>query len=170
MRSQRIGRDWLTNTLSFCTCLVIYHFSFNLYFPNGKWCWIIFMCLFATCGASQVALTIKNLCASAGDIREAGSILGSGGSPGGGHGNPLQYSCLENPMDREAYWATVHRVTKSQTWLKTLSMHPLPNTSGICEDISQICLWYTSVKIHLCIFLRVSVQISRPFFYGVVFL
>ena len=44
-------------------------------------------------------------------------------SPGGGHGNPLQYSCLENPMDRGAWWATVHRVTKSQTWLKCLSMH-----------------------------------------------
>ena len=46
-----------------------------------------------------------------------GSIPGSGRSPGGGHGNPLQYSCLENPMDRGAWWATVHGVTKSQTRL-----------------------------------------------------
>ena len=47
----------------------------------------------------------------------------SGRSPGRGHGNPLQYSCLENPMDRGAWWATVHRVTKSWTSLKQLSMH-----------------------------------------------
>ena len=57
---------------------------------------------------------------SAGDIRDTGSICGSGGSPGGKHGNPLQYSCLENPMDRGAWWATVQRVTKSQTRLKNL--------------------------------------------------
>jgi len=68
--------------------------------------------------ASQVALVVKNLPANAGDIRDAGLIPGSGRSPGGGHGNPLQYSCLENPMDREAWWATVHRVTKSWTLLK----------------------------------------------------
>ena len=68
--------------------------------------------------ASQAALVVKNLPANAGDIRDAGLIPGSGRSPGGGHGNPLQYSCLENPMDREAWWATVHRVTKSWTLLK----------------------------------------------------
>ena len=49
---------------------------------------------------------------SAGDIREVGLIPGSGRSPGGEHGNPLQYSCLENPMDRGAWWGTVHGVTK----------------------------------------------------------
>ena len=62
-----------------------------------------------------VALVVKNLPASAGDIRDMDSILGWGRSPGGGHGNPLQYSCLENPMDRGAWWAIVHRVAKSQT-------------------------------------------------------
>ena len=51
------------------------------------------------------------------NTRDTGSISGSGGSPGGGNGNPLQYSCLENPMDRGAWWATVHGVTKSQTRL-----------------------------------------------------
>ena len=66
-----------------------------------------------TPGASQVALVVKNLPANAGDIRDVGSISGSGRSPGGGHGNPLQYSCLENPMDRGAWQATVHRVIKS---------------------------------------------------------
>ena len=58
---------------------------------------------------------VKNPLASAGDIRDMGSIPGSERSPGGGHGNPLQYSCLENSMDRGAWWATVHRVPKSQT-------------------------------------------------------
>ena len=49
------------------------------------------------------------------DVRDAGSILGSERSPGGGHGNPLQYSCLENPMDREAWRATVPGVAQSRT-------------------------------------------------------
>ena len=56
---------------------------------------------------------VKNLPANAGDVRDVGSIPGLGRSPGGGHGNPLQYSCLENPMDRGAWWATVHGVAKS---------------------------------------------------------
>ena len=72
-------------------------------------------------GASQVALVVKNPPANAGDIRDLGSIPGLGGCPGGGHGNPLQYSCLEKPMDRGACWATVHRGANSQTWLKQLS-------------------------------------------------
>ena len=58
-------------------------------------------------GASQVALVVKNPPTNAGDIRGTGSIPGSGRSPGGGYGNPLQYSCLENPMDRGAWQATV---------------------------------------------------------------
>ena len=70
--------------------------------------------------ASQVVLVVENLPASAGDIRDTGSIPGSGRVPGGGHGNPLQYSCLENPMDRGAWWAMVHRVAKSQTQLTRL--------------------------------------------------
>ena len=65
--------------------------------------------------ASQVALVVKNLPANAGDIRDMGSIPGLGRSARGGHGNPLQYSCLENPMDRGVWRAIVHRVTKSQT-------------------------------------------------------
>ena len=67
--------------------------------------------------ASQVVLVVKNLPANTGDIRDVGSIPGSGRSPGEGHGNPRQYSCLENPMDRRAWWATVHGVTKSWTRL-----------------------------------------------------
>ena len=61
---------------------------------------------------------VKNLPANAGDVRDMGSIPGLGRSSGGGHGNPLQFSFLENPIDRRAWWATVHRVTKSQTRLK----------------------------------------------------
>ena len=65
--------------------------------------------------ASQMALVVKNLPANARATGDVGSIPGLGRSPGGGHGNPLQYSCLKNPMDRGAWRATAHRVTKSWT-------------------------------------------------------
>ena len=61
---------------------------------------------------------VKHLTANAEDVRDLGVIPGSGRSPGGGHGNPLQYSCLENPRDRGAWWAMVHGVAKSQTQMK----------------------------------------------------
>ena len=64
---------------------------------------------------------VKNSPANAEDLRDMGSIPVSRRSPGEGIGNPLQYSCLENPMDREAWWATVHGVAKGQTQLKQLS-------------------------------------------------
>ena len=66
-------------------------------------------------GASQAALVVKNPPASAGDIRGVGSTPGSGGSPEGGHDSTLQYSFLEKPMDRGAWQAAVHGVTKSWT-------------------------------------------------------
>ena len=65
--------------------------------------------------ASQVALVVKNPPANAGDIREMSSVPGWGKLPGGGDGNPLQYSGLENPMDRGAWQATVHGVTENWT-------------------------------------------------------
>ena len=68
-----------------------------------------------------MALVVKNLLAHAGDIKNTGSIPGSGRSPGGVLGNPLQYSCLENPVNRGVWRATVHRVAESQTRLKRLS-------------------------------------------------
>ena len=64
--------------------------------------------------ASQVALVIKNWLASAGDVRDVSSIPGLGRSPGGRRGNPLQYFCLQNTMNRGAWQATVHRVAKNQ--------------------------------------------------------
>ena len=66
---------------------------------------------------------VRSLSVDAGDIRDSGLIPGSRRSPGGGHGNPLQYSCLENLMNRGAWQATVHRVAESQTQLERLSTH-----------------------------------------------
>ena len=66
---------------------------------------------------------VKNLLANPGDTEDASSILGLGRSLGGGYGNPLQCSCLENPVDRGAWWAMGHRVTQNQTRLKQLSTH-----------------------------------------------
>ena len=82
---------------------------------------------------------VKNLSASAGDVRDVGSIPGWGRSPGEGNGNPLRNYCLENPMDRGAWGATVHGVTKSRTLLKRLSMYsalglgPTPVTSDASD-------------------------------------
>ena len=70
-----------------------------------------------------MALVVKNLPASAGDVRDMCLIPGLGRSPGGEHGNALHYSCLENSMDRGAWWSTVQGVTRSQTRLKQLSRH-----------------------------------------------
>ena len=76
-------------------------------------------------GAPQMVLVVKNLPANAraGDVRDTGLIPGLGRTPGGGNDNPLQYSSLGNPTDRGAWWFTIHRVTKSQTQLKQLSMY-----------------------------------------------
>ena len=68
--------------------------------------------------AFQMVLVVKSMSVNAEDIRNMGLIPGLGRSLRGGHGNPLQYSCLENPMDRGFWWATVHRVAKSRTQLK----------------------------------------------------
>ena len=87
---------------------MISHCGFNLHFYNS----------IMISGASKVALVVKNPPANAGDVRDTGSIPGLGRSSGGGHGNPLQYSRLENPMDVGAWRATVHGVAKSQTRLK----------------------------------------------------
>ena len=74
---------------------------------------VIFYMYILLLQASQMVLVVKNPLANAGDIKDTGLIPGLGRSPGEGNGNPLQSSCLENPMDRGAWWATVHEVTKS---------------------------------------------------------
>ena len=80
--------------------------------------------------ASQVALVVKNPLANAGDIRHAGLIPGLGISPGGGHSNLLQYSCLGNLMDRADWQAAVHRVAESGIQLHQLSTHTYACTFG----------------------------------------
>ena len=109
--------------------------------------------------ASQVQLVVKNLLASAGDIRDVGSVPGLGRCPGGGHNNPLQYSCLENPIDRGAWRATVHRVAKSQIWLKRRSMqaHTRWNRTALHNYVTKsdyriVCNMCIYVVIIICIF------------------
>ena len=100
------------------TCYLI-NCDFDLHSLNDHW-------------ASQVVLVVKNLSASAGDLRDVGSILGSGRAPEGGHDNPFQYSCLENPMDRGAWRATVHRMARSCTRLSNLArMYILATTVSL---------------------------------------
>ena len=94
-----------------------------------------------------MTLVVKNPPDNAGDVKDAGSIPGWGRSPGEGNEFSLQYSCLENPMDRGAWWATVHSVTKSWTrlkWLSTQSSVPGSICSHFLEASSQTCgslLW-----------------------------
>ena len=95
--------------------------------------------------APQVVLVVKNLPASAADVRDKDSIPGWGRSPREGHGSPLQYSCLEHPMDRGAWRATVHRVAKSWTWLKWLNT-TIPNSQSTLPlswkpQVCLLCLW-----------------------------
>ena len=87
--------------------------------------------------ASEEVIVVKNLPANAGALRDAGSVLGLGRSPGGGPGSPLQYSCLENPMDRGAWRGTLHRVTKSPTWLKQLSRHPPCTRASLHSSVGK---------------------------------
>ena len=104
----------------------------------------------------QVVAVVKNPPANAGDGSDEGSIPGSGRSPGGGHGNPFQYSCLEYPMDKGAWRARVHRVTKSWTRLKRQHTHT--HTHGEAEMRGSLLLtpngtelpWWLSSKESAC--------------------
>ena len=95
---------WATGEAQHLCCIII--FKISLYLPY---------CSFE---ASQVVLVVKNLPANAGDVRNVGSLPGLGRSSGGRHDSPLQYSCLENPMNRGAWWTIVHGVAMSQIRLK----------------------------------------------------
>ena len=88
--------------------------------------WLFFFFLVFSCehvGASQVALVVKNLPTCAGGLWDLDLIAGLRRSPERGHGNPFQYSCLENPMGRGSWWTTIHGVTKSQIRLERLITH-----------------------------------------------
>ena len=84
-----------------------------------------------------MALVVKNLPAREGEIRNAGSIPGSERSHGGRQGNPLQYSCLESPMDRGAWWAVVHRVAKIRTRQKQQHARMRITTKGRTYGLSK---------------------------------
>ena len=106
--------------ISYSICFILSDISLSIIpsksihvVANGNSTVYIYTCI-SLYGASQVALVVKNLLANAGDVRDSGLTPGSGISPGGGHGNPLQNSSLEYPTDRRAWWATVQRVTQSQ--------------------------------------------------------
>ena len=83
------------------------------------------------------------------ETRDEGLIPGSGRSPGGGHGNSLQYSCLENPMDREAWWATVNRVPKSWTWLKWQHACMYLKFKAYIKIHSWCCVFYEFWQMYL---------------------
>ena len=97
---------------------------------------LICTAFYHTIWASQLALVVKKLPTNAGDVRDTGLIPGSGRSPGGGCCNPLQYSCQENPMDGGTWQATVDRVTKSQTWMKWISMQILLYITGVSTQLN----------------------------------
>ena len=96
-------------------------------------CVCVCVCVRGGHRSSQVVLVVRNLPANAGDMKHAGLIPELGRSPGEGHSNPLQYSCQENPVDRGAWWAMVHRVTKSRARLKQLSMHRSTCQAHMCN-------------------------------------
>ena len=109
--------------ISYSICFILSDISLSIIpsksihvVANGNSTVYIYTCI-SLYGASQVALVVKNLLANAGDVRDSGLTPGSGISPGGGHGNPLQYSCLENPRHRGAWRAIVQGVPKNQTQL-----------------------------------------------------
>ena len=118
--------------------------------------------------ATQVALVVKNLSVSGGDIRDASSIPGLGRSPGGGHGNPLQYSCLGNPTDRGNWWATVHGVTKKWTWPKQLNTHAKVVLMLYCcvfsaqQHYGSKAMWCCCSVAQLCLTLCNPMSCSTP--------
>ena len=122
-----------------------------------------FLFIYSLFRASQVVLVVKNLPANAEDIRDTGLIPGLGRSPGEGNGNPLQYSCLDNPMDRGAWRAAVCGVTKRWTWLKQLStwIHHLCMYVFIVHICMDLFIIYLSISLSItCICMYVYIYLS----------
>ena len=123
LTSNMWGVDWFTPKGSFSTNILCFYVHWGFTFLQHKrWGKEDPNLGLDRCRASHVGLMVKNLPAN-GEVRDSDSVPGLGRSPGGGHGNPLQYSCLENHIDKEAWQATVRRVAKNWTQLKRLSMH-----------------------------------------------
>ena len=101
---------------------------------------------------------MQDIICNAGDL---GLIPGSGRSSGEGNGYQLQYSCLENSMDGIAWWPTVHRVAKSQTWLKRLSMHThiWAHTEYFCFSFKMSPYFFWNISLHFCSLLILSYRI-----------
>ena len=118
-------------------------FYFCFFFSFSVPVSLFFVWLYTVVWTSHVAKVVKNPPANAGDEREVGSIPGWGRFCGGRNGNPLQYSCLEKPMDREAWRATVHGVTKSQSRLNT--------HSSLFSVLDSTCKWYHTVFVFFCL-------------------
>ena len=118
-------------------------------------------------GTFRVVLSVKNLPASAGDRRDPGVTPGSGRSPEGGPGSPLQYSCLENPMDRGAWRAIVQRVTKSQKWLKWLSAYTKCSQNIFSMTSYLLCIiiyhysYYWMFQLSKCIYILIMIDFHR---------
>ena len=106
---------------------------------KGAACWVAFNnCLSSSLEGFPGGASGKELPVWV-DVRDAGLIPWSGRAPGGGYSHPLQYSCLENRMDRGTWWTIVHRVAQSQTWRKWLSTHACKVT-GNCGCILTSCI------------------------------
>ena len=110
--------------------------------------------------ASQVALVVKNTSASAGDVRDAGLILGMGRSPGGGHGNPLQYSCLENPHGQRSLVGCSPSVESQRVrhdWATKCSTAYIESTYFLPDEHSLIYdIWVSCTNIYSILFFNVS--------------
>ena len=117
-------------SFSLCVCVCVYTY---ILLSNYQ---VSYIHIHTYIWVSQVAIVVKNPPAKAGDTRDPSTIPWSGRSPGGGHGYPLQYSCLENPIDRGAWQATVNGVTQSRTQLKTRSTQ-----AYVCMYVSGLIKW-----------------------------
>ena len=115
-------------------------------------------------GASQVVLVVKNPAANAGDIRDTSSIPGLGRSSGGGHGNPVQYSCLENPMDRGVWQVTVHGLARVRHNWSDLAHTSIYTVFCLWDHIKYVLSeFFFFFSLWLCILLPVFLKISFNF-------
>ena len=140
----------------------LFPFTFEYEEIPEKEAYIHILMLWGELNHYQAVLVVKNPPSNAGDKRDSCSIPGSGISSGGGHDNPLQYSCLENLMDR-AWRATFHGFSKSQTWLKQLGMQE-QITTKITGDLRKLEIKKKIENLIKCL-VRIESLTSREKFY-----